>query len=114
MPSHNEKCVGDLIRVTHKTAMEKLRLTHCLLYSNIQGMTIKDRHVALMDCDHPHFTLRDLNTGVSRATNGAFVHVLRRQEETTCHTGRLPQPVSPQSCTEQLDTDDPFAGMMDF
>jgi hypothetical protein len=37
MPSHNEKCVGDLIRVTHKTAMEKLRLTHCLLYSNVQG-----------------------------------------------------------------------------
>ena len=113
-PSREEKCDGDLIRLTHATVAEKLRLTHCLLYSNIQGMTIKNRHVALMDCDHPHFTLRDLNTGVSRATHGSFVHVLRPHEELICRTGRMPKPVVSYSHAEILDMDDPFAGMTDF
>ena len=53
----------------------QLRLTHAMCYYTVQGRTIKGRHIVLLDTDHPHFGVRSLIVGLSRATRGRFLHV---------------------------------------
>ena len=51
------------------------RLTHAMCYYTVQGRTIKDRHIMLIDTDHPRFSRRALIVGLSRATHSKDVHV---------------------------------------
>ena len=51
-----------------------LRLTHCMCYYTIQGRTIRDKHILLIDTEHPNFSRRALIVGLSRATHGQDVH----------------------------------------
>ena len=52
-----------------------LRLTHCMCYYTIQGQTTRDKHILLIDTEHPNFSRRALIVGLSRATHGQDVHV---------------------------------------
>ena len=52
-----------------------LRLTHAMCYYTIQGRTIRDKHIQLIDTEHPNFSRRSLIVGLSRATHGEYVHV---------------------------------------
>ena len=52
-----------------------LRLTHAMCYYTIQGRTIKNKHIQLIDTEHPNFSRRSLIVGLSRATHGEHVHV---------------------------------------
>jgi hypothetical protein len=53
----------------------QLRLTHAMCYYTCQGRTVKDRHIVLMDTDHPCFSTRSLIVGLSRATHGCYLHI---------------------------------------
>ena len=58
-----------------------LRLTHAMCYYTIQGRTIKDRRILLIDTEHPNFSRRALIVGLSRATHGQVVHVADNEAE---------------------------------
>ena len=72
---------GNKYRLSHKRASEVLRLQHALVYASIQGRTIKDTHIGLMDLDNPNFTMRDLITAMSRPTAGQYLHLLTVEEQ---------------------------------
>ena len=73
----------EFVELSHKEASTQLRLTYALTFASIQGRTIRDKHICLMDTHHKkYFTTRHLIVGVSRATHGSYVHVpTERQEE---------------------------------
>ena len=53
-----------------------MRLTYALWYASIQGRTLKDKHILLLDTMHrDYFTMRHLIVGMSRATHGQYVHL---------------------------------------
>ena len=58
-----------------------LRLTHAMCYYTVQGRTIKDRRIMLIDTDHPHFSRRALIVGLSRATHSKVSHVAGNEVE---------------------------------
>ena len=63
----------------------QLRLTHAVCYYTCQGRTVKDRHIVLLDTDHPHFSTRSLIVGLSRATEGKYLHIGdEKSEQTFC------------------------------
>ena len=79
--SRHERRDGNCIAVAVNSIAEKTRLTHALVCAAIQGLTIRDKHLALMSCGHRCFSTRDLITGASRVTNGSFLHICTRDEE---------------------------------
>ena len=58
-----------------------LRLTHAMCYFTVQGRTLRDKHLLLLDTTHSHFSRRALVVGMSRATHGSFVHVASNEYE---------------------------------
>ena len=52
-----------------------LRLCHAMCYYTVQGSTIRDRHIVLLDTSHKHFSVKSLFVGLSRATHGQYLHV---------------------------------------
>jgi hypothetical protein len=61
--SRHERRDGNCIAVAVNSIAEKTRLTHALVYAAIQGLTIRDKNLALMSCEHRHYSTRDLITG---------------------------------------------------
>ena len=53
----------------------QLRMSHAMCYYTVQGRTIRDRHIVLLDTDHRHFNVRALIVGLSRAPLGKFLHI---------------------------------------
>ena len=62
-------------RVPLDEACTQLRMCHAMCYYTCQGRTVRDRHIALLDVRHPHFTARALIVGLSHATHGRYLHV---------------------------------------
>ena len=58
-----------------------LRLTHAVCYFTVQGRTIEDKHILLLDTSHRHFSKRSLIVGASRATHHKYVHVATEEQE---------------------------------
>jgi hypothetical protein len=76
--------------LTHEQASEYLRMQHALVYASIQGRTMRDKHVAILDWHRQGWSIRTLIVAMSRATHGKFVHIFmrtRRGTSSTC-TGR--------------------------
>jgi len=72
----DEAIAREDLRLTHAEVSKTMRLTYALCYASIQGRTLKDRHILLLDTMHrEYFTMRHLIVGVSRATHGQFVHL---------------------------------------
>jgi hypothetical protein len=67
--------VGGEITVDAKTIERFLRLSHAMVYAQVQGRTFRKALVRLWDTDHRHFTRRHLLVGVSRATAGIYVDI---------------------------------------
>ena len=61
--------------VTLADARTQLRLCHAQCYYTVQGRTVRDRHILLLDTGHPYFSVRALIVGLSRATHGRYLHV---------------------------------------
>ena len=74
---------GNTYKLSHARAAEILRLQHALVYASIQGRTFRQQHIALMDLNHRHFTMRDLITAMSRPTAGEFLHFVSPEQQVT-------------------------------
>ena len=70
-----------------------LRLTHAMCYFTVQGRTLRDKHLLLLDTTHSHFSRRALVVGMSRATHGSCVHVASNEYEEFI-TGRRRKPIA--------------------
>jgi hypothetical protein len=81
-----EYCHGaddEAVEIPRDMVVSQLRLTHAMCYYTCQGRTVKDRHIVLLDTDHPHFNTRSLIVGMSRATHGRYLHIGDGESEQT-------------------------------
>ena len=81
-----EYCHGasdEATEIPRDMVCNQLRLTHAMCYYTCQGRTVKDRHIVLLDTDHRHFSTRSLIVGLSRATDGKFLHIGNEESEMT-------------------------------
>ena len=62
------------LSLTAEQAGKCLRLSYALTYASVQGLTLTGR-VRLTDTDSPHFSLRMLYVGSSRATAARLLEV---------------------------------------
>ena len=60
---------------THAALLKHTRLCHAITYASCQGLTLEGR-VFLCDTESPHFTLKHLYVGSSRATSSELLSVL--------------------------------------
>ena len=67
--------------LSHAEAARVLRLQHALVYASIQGRTMREKHICLMDTANGNFTVRHLIVAVSRATHGKYVHIPTAAQE---------------------------------
>jgi hypothetical protein len=67
---------GEKLKLDKEELLENLRLTHATTYYSAQSQTLEDQHVCLHNLDRPATTTRDLIVGMSRATEGRFVHLM--------------------------------------
>ena len=77
-PEQQQAAVEDApvtLKLSHAEASKNLRLTFALCYATVQGRTLRDKHIVLLDTRRHFFTMRHLIVGLSRATAGRFVHV---------------------------------------
>jgi hypothetical protein len=68
------------LKLSYENTSKWMRLTHARCYGSIQGSTMEDQHILLIDTRAPdgkqrHFSLRHLIVGVSRATHQKYVHI---------------------------------------
>ena len=72
----------ETVELSHNEASMYLRLTYALTYASIQGRTIRNKNICLLDTHHRRFfTTRHLIVGVSRATHGRYVHIPTETQE---------------------------------
>ena len=69
------------IKIPKLDVPKLLRLTHAMCYYTIQGRTLKNKRVLLLDTGANHFTCRALIVGLSRVTHGAHVSVASTEIE---------------------------------
>jgi hypothetical protein len=73
-----EYCHGkkdERVSLPREEMCTQTRMSHAMCYYSIQGRTIKDRHIVLLDCSHHFFGVRNLIVGLSRATHGDYLHI---------------------------------------
>ena len=63
-------------KLSHREAAKLLRLQHANVISNVQGRTIRDKHVCMMDLERKHFTIRHLIVAGSGVTHGKYLHAM--------------------------------------
>jgi len=73
--------IPEMIKLTYEQASKWLRPMHALCYGSIQGCTMANKSILLLDTTREHFTLRHLIVGVSRATHQDNVHVATEKYE---------------------------------
>ena len=69
------------IALSHRDASLGLRLSHALCYASVQGLTISEQHVLMLDVEHPHFDVRSLIVGLSRVRSARQIHVATAEQE---------------------------------
>ena len=68
-------------RLTHNEAALMLRPQHALVHASLQGRTMRNKHLAILDTFTTTFTVRHLIVAMSRATHGKFVHVFSPKQQ---------------------------------
>ena len=68
-------------QLTYQDASKYLRMQHALVYANIQGRTMRDEHLAILDWHGQGWNIRTLIVAMSRATHSKYVHILHADEE---------------------------------
>ena len=71
----------DGIELTLEETSRWLRLSYAVCYYSIQGRTIKNRSILLLDTGHMYYTVRNLIVGISRASRGSQVMIPSRECE---------------------------------
>ena len=75
MPDYRHGRKDEEVTIPLEDVCSQLRPTHAMCYFTVQGRTVKDRHVVLMDTGSKHFSVRALIVGLSRTTHGSFLHI---------------------------------------
>ena len=70
--------------LTKDAVSRVLRVQHALVYASIQGRTMREKHLGLLDTTHTGFTMRHLIVSVSRATHGKYVHIFNSTQAQKC------------------------------
>ena len=58
-----------------------LRLQHALVHACVQGRTMRNEHIGILDYCTRNFTVRNMIVAMSRATHGQFVHVFSPEQQ---------------------------------
>ena len=69
------------IELTYEEASRWLRLGYAYTYYSIQGRTIRDRTIILLDTNSQHFNVRNLIVGISRAPLGSQIKIPTQKQE---------------------------------
>ena len=69
------KAVPEELEVSFDECYHNFRLPFCRVYGNIQGLTIKNKHILLLDTNHKFFTLLDLIVALSRSSRRMYMHI---------------------------------------
>ena len=75
LPEYRHGASDETARVPLDEVCAQLRLAHAMCYYTVQGRTVRDRHIMLLDIEHTHFSVGALIVGLSRATHGNWLHV---------------------------------------
>ena len=75
LPEYCNGCKDEEVSIPREDMCTQLRLSHAMCYYTVQGRTIKDRHIVLLDTSHKWFSVRHLIVGLCRATHGRFLHI---------------------------------------
>ena len=81
LPEFRRGADDEKVSVQWDEVCAQLRMCHSLRYYTVQGRTIRDRHIVLLDTTHQHFSVRALIVGLSCATHGRWLHVGDEQSE---------------------------------
>ena len=74
----SEYCHGakdERVTVPIEDVCSQLRPTHAMCYYTMQGRTVKNRHLVLLDTSSIYFSVRALIVGLSRVEKGSFLHI---------------------------------------
>jgi len=74
----SEYCHGakdERVTVPIEDVCSQLRPTHAMCYYTMQGRTVKNRHLVLLDTSSIYFSVRALIVGLSRVEEGSFLHI---------------------------------------
>ena len=98
----------DDIELAHDEASRWLRLGYAYTYYSIQGRTIKDRTLLLLDTGSRHFTVRNLIVGISRVPLGSQVKIPTVQEEEAFmhRLPEVPDEIKKEAEPEEFEEDD--------
>ena len=80
-PTRKTERLEGSITLAHRDASAWLRLTHCLCYASVQGITVRDKHVVLLDILKGHFGIRPVIVAASRVTDGKYLHAATPQAQ---------------------------------
>jgi hypothetical protein len=75
MPEYCHGAKDELVKIPIDEVCSQLRPTHAMCYYTMQGRTVKNRHMVLLDTDSMHFSVRALIVGLSRVEEGSFLHI---------------------------------------
>ena len=75
MPEYCHGAKDELVKIPIEAVCSQLRPTHAMCYYTMQGRTVKNRHMVLLDTDNQHFCVRSLIVGLSRVEKGSFLHI---------------------------------------
>jgi hypothetical protein len=89
------------VALTHQETSALLRLTYAVVYARIQGRTVADKHVVLLDTRHRHFDVRTLIVGLSRVEMARFVHVPLPMQEVSLMREVRDAPEPPANLIEE-------------
>ena len=75
LPEYDPAKKATPIEIPIDDMCSQMRLCHAMCYYTIQGRTIRDRHIVLLDTSHPNFSVRALIVGLSRTNHGDWLHI---------------------------------------
>jgi len=81
--------VEETLTLPFAVASTFLRLAFASTYQSMQGRTVRNTRLLLVDCNHPSYSLRHLVVGMSRLNRGEFLHILTPAEEEELKTKGL-------------------------
>ena len=69
------------ITLTHQQCIQNLRLACARTYAGVQGLTLRDQRLLLLETRHPHMDWRKLYVACSRVTAGQLLHIPTPEQE---------------------------------
>ena len=69
------------IALTHQQCIQDLRLACARTYAGVQGLTLRDQRLLLLETQRPHMDWRKLYVACSQVTAGELLHIPTPEQE---------------------------------